>query len=71
MRTANPLTAAERAKLRDFVLAGGAPKEFDARGSSWACRQLNYLGIRKRFVTAEEWQHIRDRRSRQRRKAAA
>jgi len=61
-----------RHSLRDpavtHVLNGGAPKTFAAdNGVSivWVCRTLWNAGIKRQFLTDDEWQLIRQRRQQQ------
>lgn len=69
MRAEHPL----RHALREFVLAGGTPKEFAATHGHqimWACRLLAGTGVRKYYLTPEEFEFIKARRAETRRAAA-
>lgn len=59
-----------RHELRDpavnHILSGGAPKEFAVNNgvsATWVFRTLCNAGLRKYFLTPDEWQEIRKRRA--------
>lgn len=54
-----------RTKLRQYILKGGSPKSFSldqGLHETTAGKMLEKMGIRKRFITDEEHEHLMDRR---------
>jgi hypothetical protein len=55
-----------RTKLRNYILKGGAPKNFSidqGLHETTAGKMLEKMGIRKRFITDEEHAHLMARRA--------